>query len=149
MSDARTDGSQSALPSKPLRILVVDDNEASAMTLGWAIEAEGFTVRTCFSGKAALEEVKLFCPHIVLLDLGMPGMSGLEVCRLLRQDPSLHGLKVIAQTGWSDSEARRKTAETGFDLHLVKPVNIAVLHDMLELLATSIRDGAPAGCEAA
>ena len=118
-----------------LRVLVVDDNCDSARTLAWAIELEGYEVHVCLSGQQAVEKARTFRPHVALLDLGMPGMNGYEVCKALRADPFLGPLKIIAQTGWSDAEARRKTAETGFDLHLVKPVNMAVLNDMLDLLA--------------
>jgi two-component system CheB/CheR fusion protein len=118
-----------------LRVLVVDDNEASARTLAWVIELEGYEVEICLDGRNAVARARAFRPHVVLLDLGMPGMNGYEVCKALRGDPGLCHVKIIAQTGWSDAEARRKTAETGFDLHLVKPVNMAVLNDMLDLLA--------------
>ena len=130
-----------------LKVLVVDDNEASAVTLGWAVEAEGYAVRTVFSGQAALDLAPEFGPDIVLLDLGMPGMSGFDVCQRLRSDPAFAHIKIIAQTGWGDETARKRTAESGFDLHLVKPVNIDVLHDMLDLLATSIRLSRQAGVD--
>jgi len=118
-----------------LRVLVVDDNEASARTLAWVIELEGYEVEICLDGRNAVERARAFRPHVVLLDLGMPGMNGYQVCEALRGDSRLGHIKIIAQTGWSDAEARRKTAETGFDLHLVKPVNMTVLNDMLDLLA--------------
>ncbi len=118
-----------------LRVLVVDDNEASARSLAWAIELEGYDTRLCLSGPLALAEAHAFRPHVVLLDLGMPGMNGYEVCKAMRADSVLGHIKIIAQTGWGDAEARRKTAETGFDLHLVKPVNMALLAEMLALLA--------------
>ena len=132
-----------------LKVLVVDDNEASAVTLGWAVEAEGYDVRTVFGGQAALDTAKDFRPDIVLLDLGMPGMSGFDVCRALRTDPDFAHIKIIAQTGWGDDAARKRTAESGFDLHLVKPVNIDVLHDMLDLLARSIRLARQTGADLA
>ena len=118
-----------------LRVLVVDDNADSARTLAWAIELEGYEVSVCLSGQQAVEMARGFRPHVVLLDLGMPGMNGYEVCKALREDATLGHIKIIAQTGWSDAAAKRKTAEAGFDLHLVKPVNMAVLNDMLDLLA--------------
>ena len=126
---------EAANDAEILRVLVVDDNEPSARTLAWAIELEGYEVRVCLSGPQAIAEAHTFRPHVVLLDLGMPGMNGYEVCTALRSDPVLGHIKIIAQTGWSDAEARRKTATSGFDLHLVKPVNMTVLHDMLALLA--------------
>ncbi len=132
-----------------LKVLVVDDNEASAVTLGWAVEAEGYAVRTVFGGQAALDLAQAFRPDIVLLDLGMPGMSGFDVCRMLRADPMFAHIKIIAQTGWGDDGARKRTADSGFDLHLVKPVNIDVLHDMLDLLATGIRLSRQTGADLA
>ncbi len=118
-----------------LRVLIVDDNEASARTLTWAVELEGYEARLSLNGPDALAEAHNFHPHVVLLDLGMPGMNGYEVCKALRADATLGHIKIIAQTGWSDAESRRKTALTGFDLHLVKPVNMTVLTEMLALLA--------------
>ncbi|MBP2158165.1 MULTISPECIES: response regulator [Asticcacaulis] len=117
-----------------MRILVVDDNVPSAMTLAWAVESHGYTVEVCHDGRCALEAVERFQPDVILLDLGMPGLNGLQVARALRADPRHSGIKIIAQTGWGDSEMRRRTAEAGFDLHLVKPVDLAVLEDMLALL---------------
>ncbi|MFT3998227.1 MAG: response regulator [Asticcacaulis sp.] len=117
----------------PLKVLVVDDNRASAESLGWAIEAWGDEVRTCFDGLSALETARVFHPDIVLLDLGMPGMDGLAVARALRADTGRRGCKIIAQTGWGDAARRRETAAAGFDLHLVKPVDLSVLNDMLDL----------------
>ncbi len=118
-----------------LRVLVVDDNADSARTLAWAVELEGYEVMVCLDGRQAVETARGFRPHVVLLDIGMPGMNGYEVCKALRADTTLGHIKIIAQTGWSDPAAKRKTAESGFDLHLVKPVNMAVLNDMLDLLA--------------
>ncbi len=129
------DAPEAANDAEILRVLVVDDNEPSARTLAWAIELEGYETGVCLSGAQAIATARTFRPHVVLLDLGMPGMNGYEVCEALRADARLGHIKIIAQTGWNDAEARRRTAETGFDLHLVKPVNMAVLNDMLALLA--------------
>jgi two-component system CheB/CheR fusion protein len=126
---------EAANDAEILRVLVVDDNEASARTLGWAIEMDGYEVEVCLDGRNAVDRARDFHPHVVLLDLGMPGMNGYEVCQALRGDTSLGQVKIIAQTGWGDAAAKRKTADSGFDLHLVKPVNMTVLSDMLALLA--------------
>lgn len=127
----------SCLSPEALRVLIVDDNEDSARTLGWAIEAEGHAVTVCLDGQSALDKVGSLRPDVILLDLGMPGMNGLEVARALRADPATRDVRIVAQTGWSDPSARQRTAETGFDLHLVKPVNLTVLNDMLAMLAAS------------
>ena len=117
-----------------LRVLVVDDNQASADTLHWTVELFGDTVKSCHDGSTALKLAADFRPDVVLLDIGMPGMDGLQVCEALRAMPDLKHVKIIAQTGWGDEQMRRKTATAGFDLHLVKPVDPHVLEDMLWLL---------------
>ena len=68
---------------------------------------------------------------MVLLDLGLPGMSGYEVCRRLRQQPGLNGMVVVALTGWGQEEDRRRSQEAGFDRHLVKPVDPEELREVL------------------
>jgi CheY-like chemotaxis protein len=117
-----------------LRVLVVDDNQASADTLHWTVELFGDTVKSCHDGRTALKLAADFRPDVILLDIGMPGMDGLQVCEALRAMPDLKHVKIIAQTGWGDERMRRKTATAGFDLHLVKPVDPHVLEDMLWLL---------------
>ncbi len=119
-------------PPAARRLLVVDDNEPSALTLTWAMELYGYDVRTCYDGQSALGLADEFHPRIILLDIGMPGMSGLEVCRQLRRNPSLKKLTVVAQTGWDDKDMRRRTADAGFDHHVTKPVDINAL---LKLIA--------------
>ena len=117
-----------------LRVLVVDDNQASADTLHWTVELFGDTVKSCHDGKTALKMAADFRPDVILLDIGMPGMDGLQVCEALRAMPDLKHVKIIAQTGWGDEQMRLKTATAGFDLHLVKPVDPHVLEDLLWLL---------------
>jgi len=119
-------------PRQNYRVLVVDDNQSSALTLTWAMELFGYEVRTCFDGKTAIEVAHEFRPEVVLLDIGMPVMDGFEVCRKLRSDKSLCGTRVVAQTGWGDPETRRRTAEAGFDDHLTKPVNLEKLKAWLD-----------------
>ena len=127
--------SQATNPSQSsLRVLVVDDNQASADTLHWTVELFGDDVKSCNDGKIALKLAAEFKPDVVLLDIGMPGMDGLQVCEALRAMPELSHVKIIAQTGWGDEQMRLKTASAGFDLHLVKPVDPHVLEDMLWLL---------------
>ena len=117
-----------------LRVLVVDDNQASADTLHWTVELFGDEVKSCYDGQTALKLAAEFKPDVVLLDIGMPGMDGLQVCEALRAMPELGQVKIIAQTGWGDEQMRLKTASAGFDLHLVKPVDPRMLEDMLWLL---------------
>ena len=118
-------------PPSPKRILVVDDNQPSALTLTWAMEMYGFDVRTCFDGQSAIDLARDFRPEVVLLDLGMPVMSGFEVCRQFRMDRSMDRTKVMAQTGWGDVETRRLTAEAGFNHHLTKPIDLEALLSLI------------------
>jgi len=113
------------------RILVVDDNLPSALSLSWAMELHGYDVRTCHDGRTALKEADGFVPDVVLLDLGMPIMNGLETCEHLRANPANRGMMVIAQTGWGDRETRQKTEQAGFNHHLVKPIDLERLLDLL------------------
>jgi CheY-like chemotaxis protein len=115
----------------PRRILVVDDNRDSADSLGTLVQALGAEVRIAYDGPAALEAVAAFRPEVVMLDIGMPGMNGLEVARRLRERPEGRDLTLIAVTGWGQEEDHRRSREGGFDHHLVKPVAIEDLQGVL------------------
>ncbi len=115
------------------KILVVDDNYPSAMTLTWAMEANGHEVHTCHNGQEAVEEARAFHPDVVLLDIEMPVMDGLEACRAMRAEPGMDAVLIIAQTAWGDSGAKAATAAAGFNFHLVKPVSL----DEVEKLVSS------------
>ena len=113
------------------RVLVVDDNVDAADSLGMLLQFLGADVKVVHDGPAALEAMKAFRPAVVLLDLGMPGMNGLEVARRMREDPDTKGMTLVALTGWGQREDRRRTHEAGFDYHLVKPADVAVLQSIL------------------
>ena len=113
------------------RVMVVDDNEDSAVTLGLLLERYGCVTCVVHDGYTALARVPEFKPDVILLDLGMPGLDGNETCKLLRQQPWGQNIVVIALTGWGQAEDRRRTRESGFDHHLVKPVQPSVLMSVL------------------
>jgi PAS domain S-box-containing protein len=113
------------------RILVVDDNVDVVESLALMLRLDGQDVRVARDGPAALEAARVEPPEVVLLDIGMPGMDGCEVARRLRQEPGLGDVLLVALTGWGQEEDRRRTAEAGFDHHLVKPVEPATLHTLL------------------
>ena len=113
------------------RVLVVDDNHDAADTLGMLLQALGAEVQVVHDGRSALDSMRTFRPAVVLLDLGMPGMSGLEVARRVREDPEFVGIRLVALTGWGQREDRRRTTEAGFDYHLVKPADVSALHAIL------------------
>lgn len=118
----------------PRRILVVDDNHDAATSLGMALKFLGADVHTANDGQAALDAIQTYRPSAVLLDIGMPGMDGLEVARRARQRPEGHDLTLIAMTGWGQEEDRRRSKEAGFDHHLVKPVEFGTLQALLAAL---------------
>jgi CheY-like chemotaxis protein len=96
-------------------------------------------VRVASGGAAALEMTKTYTPDVVFLDLDMPGKDGYEVARRLRQQPALDRVVLTALTGWGQQEDRRRTAEAGFDHHLVKPPEPKALEDVLAGLAGPAR----------
>jgi len=113
-----------AVPSvEPRRVLVVDDNEDAAEMLAALLRMEGHSVRAVYSGREALERVEAFAPHVALLDIGLPEMNGYELASRLRGITHLSQLKLVALTGYGQSEDLQRTRAAGFDFHLVKPVD--------------------------
>jgi CheY-like chemotaxis protein len=92
-------------------------------------------VQMANDGPTAIEAAKQFEPVLVFLDLGMPGMDGFEVARRLRGTPELERTMLVALTGWGQEEDRRRTAEAGFDHHLVKPPEAEAITEILASLA--------------
>jgi signal transduction histidine kinase len=113
------------------RILVVDDNKDAAQSLSLLLKLSGYDVHTAHDGPAALEAARAYAPEIVLLDIGLPRMNGLEVARRLRQDLGLKDILLVALTGYGQEEDRRRSQEAGFNAHLVKPVDLDELHELL------------------
>ncbi len=113
------------------RVLVVDDNADAAESLALLLGLAGHEARVAHNGPDALRLAESDPPELVFLDLGMPGMDGFQVARRLRQLPGRDGLLLVALTGWGTQEDRRRTAEAGFDRHLVKPVEPQALEELL------------------
>lgn len=91
----------------------------------------GHTAQIALDGYTAIDMAKTFLPNVVLLDIGLPGMNGYEICQAMKKQPSLKHTIFIAQTGWGQKEHRERTKEVGFDYHLVKPVDIKALENIL------------------
>jgi signal transduction histidine kinase/DNA-binding response OmpR family regulator len=113
------------------RVLVVDDLAASAETLMTLLEMEGFEVRVAHDGQQALALAREFRPEVVLLDIGLPGMNGFEVAHGLRSLPECQAALLIALTGYGEAESRTRSAQAGFDFHMVKPADVNLLLTML------------------
>ena len=120
----------------PLRILVVDDNQDSADSLAMLLQIDGHDVATAYAAQTALQRAQSIKPDIVLLDIGLPEIDGYEVARRLREMPELHGVRLIALTGYGQAEDRRRTRDVGFDGHLVKPVDLAELNQAIAAKAS-------------
>ena len=120
--------------ARPMRVLVVEDNIDAAETLTMVLSAFGHEIRIANDGHAAVSAAREFRPHVVLLDIGLPGLNGFEVAALLRAEPDLGDVVLIAMTGYGEVAARERSQAVGFDHHLVKPVDIdqilAILADM-------------------
>ncbi|MEO8006678.1 MAG: MASE1 domain-containing protein [Betaproteobacteria bacterium] len=113
------------------RVLVVDDNRDSADSLSMLLKIMGHDVRTVYDGPEAVESVGQFRPDVVLLDIGLPSMSGYDVARVLHDSADRSRMVLIAVTGYGQDEDRRRSREAGFDHHLVKPVNAAALDKLI------------------
>jgi PAS domain S-box-containing protein len=113
------------------RVLIVDDNVDSAAMLNLLLPGWGYITTVAHSGTEAIERARTFRPHIILLDIGLPEMSGYEVAERLRQDPSQASTVLVALTGYGQEEDRRRTHEAGFAAHLTKPVDVETLNRML------------------
>lgn len=119
------------LPFAPLRVLCVDDNADAAESLGTLLRLTGFVAEVCHDAAAALQLVPRLRPEACILDISMPGMDGCQLAGVLRATAGGDKLFLVAVTAHGDPATRRRTAEAGFDLHLVKPVVPQRLLDVL------------------
>lgn len=118
-------------PSVRRRLLVADDLKDSADSMAALLQAMGHEVVTAYGGQEALSAAERHRPEIVLLDIGMPRMSGHEVCRRIRAEAWGGEMLMVAVTGWGQESDRQLTREAGFDHHLVKPVDLGALAKIL------------------
>ena len=124
--------SQPALAERtPRRILVVDDNADAADSLAMLLEVRGDEVRIAYDGLEALETEGAFKPQVVLLDIGMPKLSGYDVARRIRESRGSHVL-IVAITGWGQEDDRSRARDAGFSHHFTKPVDFEMLLDLIE-----------------
>jgi PAS domain S-box-containing protein len=121
--------------AQPCRILIVDDNKDAADSLAMLLKLLGADVHLAYDGPSALAALPKCQPRAMLLDIGMPGMSGYEVAKQVRNDSRFCDISLIALTGWGQEIDRRNSQEVGFDHHLVKPVDSVALQMLLASLA--------------
>lgn len=105
------------------RVLVVDDNVDAAESIAMILQLAGYDVHCVYDGPSVLDAAHRYKPDVVVLDIGLPGMSGYDVAKQLREDPALRSAALIALTGYGQEDDRRRAREAGFDAHLTKPVD--------------------------
>jgi PAS domain S-box-containing protein len=122
-------GAGAGAAAGPVRrsVLVADDNVDAAQTLADMLTHEGHQVRVAFGGRQALALAQQAPPEVAILDIGMPDLSGYDLCRALRALPGGDAMLVMACTGWGQPQDRERAREAGFDVHLVKPINPATV----------------------
>jgi signal transduction histidine kinase len=131
------------------RILIADDNNDALESLATLLQLNGHEVYTATNGGTALQCAERQLPEVVLLDIGMPILDGYEVAKRIRQQPWGQRITLVALTGWGQDSDRRRSREAGFDSHLVKPLDLETLTDLLSRLPSSPASGPPFGRSAA
>jgi PAS domain S-box-containing protein len=127
---AKTTGDMES-PAPSRRILIVDDNRDAASSLAKLLYICGHSTLTAFDGEEALAAAEEFRPDVFLLDIGLPKLNGYDLCTRIRQMPWAAGAIIVALTGWGQESDRQRSKQAGFDLHLVKPVDLDVLERLL------------------
>ena len=121
-------------------VLVVDDNRDWADSLAIILRAEGYTVHAVYDGRAALEVSSTVLPDIVILDIGLPNLSGYDVAKVFRRHPEKTRPFLVAITAWDTEQDRELGRQAGFDLYLTKPIDP---RELLRLLAEEAERPAP------
>jgi CheY-like chemotaxis protein len=121
------------------KILVADDSRDTTDSWAMLLTMVGHDVRTASDGEEAVEVAQAFRPDVVLLDIGMPRLNGYDAARRIRQEPWGSEMVLVACSGWAQEEDRKRSHEAGFNVHFVKPLDLAVLQKLLaELTAKTV-----------
>jgi len=119
------------------RILVVDDNQDAATSLATLLQLSGHETHVAHDGAEAIDKATALRPHVILLDIGLPQINGYEAARIIRRLPWGGAVTLVALTGWGQADDREKSKAAGFDRHLVKPVDLEALLELLAELAAN------------
>jgi two-component system, sensor histidine kinase len=138
-TDARSSGVFAL--SKKHRVLIVDDHVDSAELIAEVLAAQGHLTRVAHEPLAALQSALEFRPHVAILDIGLPGMSGYELLKSLRAEPALAECRFIALTGHTEQADRRRSREAGFQTHLTKPFDLRAVLSAVAGDASAALDG--------
>jgi len=134
------DTRSSAEASPTLRVLVADDGKNAADILGLFVKMEGYEVRVVYDGADAVREAEDFLPHVILMDLQMPGTDGFEATRRIRQGPRGERPLIYALSGFDQAEVRRQCEAAGFHQLIPKPVSPGDLRELLKESARIVED---------
>jgi len=124
-------GSYAKKTADPKRVLIVEDNIDAVRSLAYLVRDMGHVVEYAINGYVAIDIARRFLPDIVLLDLGLPGIDGFEVCRKIKGHAGLEHTRIIAVTGYAQDEYRTRSRAAGCEMHLIKPVPTAVIEQLL------------------
>ena len=113
------------------RVLAADDNRDGCDSLAALLRLNGFRVETVYDGVEALARSRRWRPEVVLLDIGLPMLSGCDVCRAIRELAGGEAVLIFALTGWGSQADPERTRRTGFDAHFVKPIDIGALAGLM------------------
>ena len=136
---AAAPGETASRGRRKLRILVADDERDQVATLAAILQDEGHEVRECYRGAEVMRMVRDFDPDVALIDIGMPGMTGYDVARELRQAYGNARPLLVAVTGWKQSSDKILARLAGFDHHLAKPFETKTLLEIIEPLASGTK----------
>jgi two-component system CheB/CheR fusion protein len=140
---ARAEPSQADAPAtaraRATRVLIVEDNKDFAESLRMLLVLSGHEVEEAPNGPSGIEKAHAFHPDVVLCDIGLPGMSGYDVARMIRADPTLSSAILVAVTGYALPQDRLSAADAGFDQHLSKPLSAEQLEAVVARAATRTR----------
>ena len=121
--------------------MVVDDNGDAAASLADILHLKGYPVLTAATGEEAIEKARTFRPQIIFMDIGLPGIDGVETSLRIRAIPELRDTTIVAVTGWGQPSDRARTREAGLVAHLLKPVTTEVLERILAELPSALPRG--------
>jgi CheY-like chemotaxis protein len=133
-----TQGHATKEPRRPLRLLVVEDEEDAAELLADLLRMQGHAVKFALCGRDALETLRAEGADLVLCDLGLPDMNGLELARAIREDSGLRAVRLVAMSGNGQPGDLERSAKAGFDMHLVKPLEHGALNALIGRLTSSV-----------
>jgi CheY-like chemotaxis protein len=124
-----------------MKVLVADDNRDAALSLGALLEMSDHEVLVAHDGEEALKIARQAMPDAMILDIGMPRLTGDQVARAVRNEPSGQQVFMVAVTGWGEPEDKERASAAGFDHHLTKPIDVDELEKLLADFAARHKPG--------